>query len=138
MGFVSENKTIRELIFDNWEINNPVSPTPAIITPNRPKEDANGYYTELAIVSGERMESSVLGGRKRGVGSIIFIINAPLHSGDMVSLQLVGHMAKILDFKTLENNIWIGALSIISKPKPKINHNHYQTITQTIFNTYSC
>jgi hypothetical protein len=136
MGFVAEHQTIKRLIFDNWGVNNPISPTPTIIIPNRQKNAMNGYYAELDIVSGERMLASVLGGRKRGVGSIIFIINVPLHSGESVGLQLADHMANILDHKTLENNIWTKALSILNKSE--INENHYQIITQTIFNTYSC
>lgn len=136
MGFAAESQTIKKLIFDNWEVNNPVSPAPKIIIPNRQENVTDGYYTELDIVPGERMLASVVGGRRRGVGSIIFIINVPLHSGESVGLQLADHMAKILEHKTLDNNIWTKALSILNKSE--INENHYQIITQTIFNTYSC
>lgn len=136
MGFALENQIIKELIFNNWEINNPVVPAPVIIIPNRPDNILNGYYAELDIVPGERMPASVLNGQTNGVGSIIFTINIPLHSGESVGLQLVDHVRKVLSNKALGNNIWTETLSILNKSV--ISENHYQIITQTIFHSYSC
>lgn len=136
MGFASENQIIKELIFNNWEINNPVAPTPIIIIPNRPEDVPDGCYAELNIISGEKTLASVLGGQANGVGSIIFTINIPLHSGESVGLQLADHIGKILNNKVLKNNIWTETLSILNKSV--VSENHYRIITQTIFHTYSC
>lgn len=139
MSFASIEEDVKRLIFDNWDIGNPVTPSPIIIIENRaedtPDDVINGYYAELYIVFGESTPASVLDGTEEGVGQIVFTINIPLHAGKKIGLDLAWHIRNIIKHKVFDN-AWTSVLSILHQAKK--DENHYQIITTTPLYTRFC
>lgn len=139
MSFQSDSEAIRGQLFDNWDVGNPVSPTPTIIVPNRADDKHNDEpWVELNIVYGERTPQSVVNGSVYGVGSIIIDIAVPLHNGEIIGLKLVDHIKSIFSNIQFGNNgnIWTDSTSL--NAEGFVKNNFYIIKTETIFHVTDC
>ena len=143
MSFTVFNPVIKILtvqLTNNWSINNPVSPVPAIIWPNVDDDKSNhSHWIEFIFVPGDLTPQSTVNGRLRGVGSMVIDIATPTNIGVNDSFYLADHIGDIFSNKVLGDKANRIHMQSVKIHKEGVVHNNFWMLkTETIFHLNTC
>lgn len=141
-NFENDIQRIMQHIVDNWNINNPLSPTPYIALPNlESQRPDNEIWVRLTIQNSNRKPISSVSRATAGIGIIIFQIFIPLHLGDSNGIALADHIANFISVVQIDSGLWTDAAEVKNVGIDSVGtdgFSWYQVNVETIFHSHHC